>query len=212
MLMTKMFCVGDFSSNCYVVSCRETKQAVIIDPGFILNQEAERVFSYIKNSDFHLKFIVNTHGHPDHSCGNGLVKNRFNVPICIHKEDAYMLGETGIETARYFGFNSVSPPADILLSDNDYVKFGDVTLKAIHSPGHSGGSILLIGETEIFSGDTLFAGSIGRTDFPGSSDLQMRNSLKKLLQLPDYFVVYSGHGPSTTIGQERRVNPFLQDL
>lgn len=212
MLMTKMFSVGYLSTNCYVVNCRDTKQAVIIDPGFTSDQEADKIISFIKSYDLKLKFIVNTHGHPDHASGNELIKRRFNVPICVHKDDAYMFGESGIETARYFGYNCVSPPADILLVDHDYVKFGDVALKVIHSPGHSRGSVLLVGETELFSGDTLFAGSIGRTDFPESSDLHMQISLKRLLQFPDYFLVYSGHGPSTTIADERRVNPFLQNL
>jgi len=212
MLMLKMFSVGYLSANCYVVNCRETKEAVIIDPGFSSDQEAEKIISFMKSYDLKLKFIINTHGHPDHTCGNGLMKRCFNAPICIHKDDAYMLGDSGIETARYFGFSSVSPSADILLTDCDYVKFGDVTLKVIHSPGHSRGSVLFIGETELFSGDTLFAGSIGRTDFPGSSNSLMQTSLKRLLQFPDYFMVYSGHGPSTTIAEERRVNPFLQDL
>lgn len=212
MLMTKMFSVGYLSTNCYVVNCRDTKQAVIIDPGFTSDQEADKIISFIKSYDLKLKFIVNTHGHPDHASGNELIKRRFNVPICVHKDDSYMFGESGIETARYFGYDCVSPPADILLADHDYVKFGDVTLQVIHSPGHSRGSVLLVGETELFSGDTLFAGSIGRTDFPESSDLQMQISLKRLLQFPDYFLVYSGHGPSTTIADERRVNPFLQNL
>jgi hydroxyacylglutathione hydrolase len=212
MLMTKMFPVGFLSTNCYVLQCRETKQAVIIDPAFSSPQEAEKIIAFITNDDLELKFIINTHGHPDHTCGNALIKNRFHVPICIHKDDAYMLGESGKATARYFGFDCTSPPADILLNEGEYIKFGEVTLRVIHSPGHSIGSIMLIGETEIFTGDTLFAGSIGRTDFPGSSDFEMQLSLKKLMQLPDYFVVYSGHGPATTIEEEKRVNPFLRDL
>jgi glyoxylase-like metal-dependent hydrolase (beta-lactamase superfamily II) len=123
-----------------------------------------------------------------------------------------MLGDSGKDTARYFGYNSVSPAADILLQDGDYVTFGDIVLRVVHTPGHSFGSVVYLGETEIFAGDTLFAGSIGRTDFPGSSDREMQVSLKKLVQLPDYFVVYPGHGPQTTIGEEKRVNPFLQSL
>jgi hydroxyacylglutathione hydrolase len=212
MLMTKMFTVGMLSTNCYVVSCRETRKAVIIDPGFGNNAEAEEVFSFIENSDFVLKFIVNTHGHPDHTCGNELVKNKFHVPICIHEADAYMLGESGKDTARYFGFDCVSPSADVLLHDGDSVTFGDVTLKVLESPGHSFGSVVILGETEVFTGDALFAGSIGRTDFPGSSDRMMQLSLKKLLRLSDYFVVYPGHGPATTMGEEMRVNPFLLGL
>lgn len=212
MLMTKMFPVGYLETNCYVVNCRETKQAVIIDPGFSSVQEAENIFSFLEIGSLSPKFIINTHGHPDHTCGNAALKRSFQVPICVHKDDAYMLGESGKETAHYFGFDCTSPPADILLKDGEYINFGEVTLKVLHSPGHSPGSIMLIGETEVFTGDTLFAGSIGRTDFPGSSYPQIQASLKKLLQLPDYFAVYSGHGPPTTIAHEKRVNPFLHDI
>jgi glyoxylase-like metal-dependent hydrolase (beta-lactamase superfamily II) len=144
--------------------------------------------------------------------GNQLLKDRYHVPICIHKDDAYMLGESGRETARYFGYNTLSPPADILLHEGSYITFGDITLRVIETPGHSFGSIVLLGETEVFTGDTLFAGSIGRTDFPASSDREMQLSLRKLRSLPDYFVVYPGHGPTTTIGEEKRVNPFLNRL
>jgi len=159
-----------------------------------------------------LKFIVNTHGHPDHTCGNQAIKDKFRASLCVHQDDAFMLGESGMETARYFGFNCVSPPADILLREGSYVKFGDVTLRVIHTPGHSFGSVVLLGEEEVFTGDTLFAGSIGRTDFPASSDREMQISLRKLLNLPNNLVVYPGHGPETTMGEEKRINPFLSNL
>lgn len=210
--MTKMFTVGELSTNCFVVYCRETREAVIIDPGFVSQREADEVISFIRNADLHLKFIVNTHGHPDHTCGNGIIRDSFRVPICIHENDAYMLGESGRATANYFGYVRLSPSADMLLTDGSYVKFGEVTLKVMHSPGHSFGSIVLVGETEVFAGDALFAGSIGRTDFPGSSDCEMQASLRRLLHLQDYFTVYPGHGPATTIGEEKRVNPFLRGL
>jgi len=200
------------STNCYVVHCAKTREAVIVDPGFSSQGEAEEAIQFITANDLKLKLIIDTHGHPDHTCGNGLVKDRFHVPICIHEDDAFMLGESGWSTARFFGFDCVSPSADILLKDGDSLKFGDESLKVIHSPGHSGGGIVLQGEKEVFTGDTLFAGSIGRTDFPGSSVRQMQLSLRKLAGLPDFFVVYPGHGPVTTMGEEKRVNPFLQGL
>jgi hydroxyacylglutathione hydrolase len=212
MLMAKLFAVGVLSANCYVVTCKDTLQAAVIDPGFGSLSEAQEVLSYIAQNNLDLKFIIDTHGHPDHTCGNQILKDQFHVPICIHEDDAYMLGESGRETARYFGFDSVSPSADILLREGSYVNFGEVTLRVMHTPGHSFGSIVLLGETEIFTGDTLFAGSIGRTDFPGSSDPEMQTSLRKLIRLPDYFVVYTGHGPATTLGEEKRVNPFLTTL
>ena len=212
MLMTKMFSVGMLSANCYVVNCKDTLQAAVIDPGFGSQKEADEVISYIAKNNFDLKFIVDTHGHPDHTSGNQVLKEKFHAPICIHEEDAYMLGESGLGASLYFGFDTVSPPADIFLREGSSINFGDVTLRVVHTPGHSLGSMVLLGETEVYTGDTLFAGSIGRTDFPGSSDSEMKSSLRKLVSLPDYFVVYPGHGPETTIGLEKRVNPFLLDL
>ncbi|MCW4007013.1 MAG: MBL fold metallo-hydrolase [Candidatus Bathyarchaeota archaeon] len=212
MLRTKMFMVGVLSTNCYVVYCKDTKEAAVIDPGFCGQTEAKEVFDFIESRALKLKYIVNTHGHPDHTCGNGLVKDKYHVPICIHQADAYMLGESGKETARYFGFKQVSPPADVLLHNGDSISVGEVTLKVVDSPGHSPGGVVFLAETEVFTGDTLFAGSIGRTDFPGSSQTAMQESLKKLATLSDYYEVYPGHGPTTTISQEKRVNPFLRGL
>jgi hydroxyacylglutathione hydrolase len=208
----KAFVVGLFSTNCYVVSCKETLSSVIIDPGFGSKFEAEKVFSYIVNNDLKVKLIICTHGHPDHTSGNELVKQRFEVPICVHENDAYMIGESGIDTARFFGYNEVSPSAERLLKEGDRVEFGNEFLKVLHTPGHSPGSVVLLSADRVFSGDTLFAGSIGRTDFPGSSDLQMRGSLKKLVCLSDLCLVSPGHGSETTLGVEKKVNPFLVDL
>jgi hydroxyacylglutathione hydrolase len=209
MLMTKMFEVGRLSTNCYVVWCSETSDAVVIDPGFDTQAEADVIFKFIKDNKLTIHYIIDTHGHPDHSCGNAAVKNRFHVPICIHERDAYMLGETGKDTARYFGYNSVSPKADVLLKDGSIIEFGGCTLKALNSPGHSEGSLILQGERALFTGDTLFQGSIGRTDFPGSSDDDMNLSLKKLTCLPESLTVYPGHGPPTTLKAEKQTNPFL---
>lgn len=206
------FTVGKLFTNCYVVACEKTGEAIIIDPGFDDRFEAEKILKIIDEDALTLKFIVNTHGHPDHTCGNGIVKDKFHLPISIHKDDAHMLGELGKTIAKFFGFDSSSPSADILLDNGDNVKFGRVTLKVMHTPGHSPGSISLLGEKEIFTGDTLFAGSIGRTDLPQSSEASMKLSLKKLTNLLNELVVYPGHGPATTIYEEKRNNPFLQWL
>lgn len=211
-MKVQVFVVGKFYTNCYIVICEQTNDAIIVDPGFESNTEAEEVLGLIKANDLNLKLIVNTHGHPDHTCGNGVVKETFKVPILIHRLDAHMLGETGRRTANFLGFEKSSPPADKLLSDGDLLNFGKVTLRVMHTPGHSHGSISLLGEKEIFTGDTLFMGSIGRTDFPEGSEQEMKDSLKKLAILPDNFVVYPGHGPTTTIGEEKRTNPFMQSL
>ncbi|MEM3577961.1 MAG: MBL fold metallo-hydrolase [Candidatus Bathyarchaeia archaeon] len=204
------FVVGKFYTNCYVVTCEQTNDAIIVDPGFDNSAEAEEVLGSITANDLNLKLIVNTHGHPDHTCGNGIVKERFKVPILIHKLDAHMLGEVGRRIADFLGFEKSSPPADKLLSDGDVLSFGKVVLRVMHTPGHSHGSVSLLGEREIFTGDTLFMGSIGRTDFPEGSEQEMKGSLEKLAILPDDFVVYPGHGPATTIGDEKRANPFIQ--
>jgi hydroxyacylglutathione hydrolase len=196
------FIVGMLSTNCYVVNCQETREAIIIDPGFDDEIEAKRIFQYMSENALRLKFIVNTHGHPDHTSGNGIVKKKFDVPICVNPYDVYMLGDFGEKPSS----------KDVMLNDQDTVKFGNVLLKVMHTPGHTSGSISLVGEKEVFTGDTLFAGAIGRTDLPGSSDPDMRFSLKKLASLPDYFVAYPGHGPPTTIGEEKSNNPFLKWL
>ena len=209
-MIVQMFIVGKIFTNCYIANCEQTKQAIVIDPGFDDGFEAEQIFDYIDENRLSIKYIINTHGHPDHTCGNGIVKEKLNVPILIHELDAHMLGKSGIEIAGMFGFENSSPPADVLLHDEDLVKFGNTTLKVIHVPGHSPGSISLLGEKEVFTGDTLFSGSIGRTDFPESSEHAMSLSLKKLANLPERLIVYSGHGPTTTIGEEKHNNPFLQ--
>lgn len=211
-MRTYMFTVGRVYTNCYVVACEATGETIIIDPGFDSVFEAEKILNYVKDNDLKLKLIVNTHGHPDHTCGNGIVKEKFNVPILIHEFDAHMLGEAGRRIAGFFGFEKFSPSADKLLSDGDTLNFGKITLKVMHTPGHSRGSISLIGAREIFSGDTLFMGSIGRIDFPDSSEQDMKLSLRRLAMLPENFIVYPGHGPTTTIGEEKRTNPFMQWL
>jgi hydroxyacylglutathione hydrolase len=196
------FNVGMLSTNCYVVNCPETKEAIIIDPGFDAPHEAEQIIRYVDENTLKVKFIVNTHGHPDHISGDRILKRKYGVPICIHAYDVHCLNGLGENIA----------PANILLEDEGVLKFGKVTLKVMHTPGHTLGGISLVGEKLVFTGDTLFAGGIGRTDFAGGSDRDMKFSLEKLLRLPDNYVVYPGHGGVSTIGEEKRVNPFLRWL
>ncbi|MGQ9507265.1 MAG: MBL fold metallo-hydrolase [Candidatus Bathycorpusculaceae bacterium] len=210
-MMVQLFTVGELMTNCYVVSCEQTMEAIIVDPEFDDSREAEKIFKYVNDKSLILKFVLNTHGHPDHTCGNGIVKEKFNVPVLIHEFDAPMLVEGG-KAAHFLGFRSFSPKPDITLHDGALVKFGKVTLKVMHAPGHSSGGIALIGDKEVFTGDTLFCGSIGRTDFPESSEQDMMESLRKLAALPDHFIVYPGHGPITTIREEKCNNPFFQGL
>lgn len=209
-MIVEAFTVGPLAANCYVVGCEKTEEAVMIDPGFS-STESKRIFRSVSETGLGIKCVVNTHGHIDHTCGNGLVKEKMRVPILIHKEDEAMLTDPRINLSREMGMADwASPPADRLLEEGDTIKVGQLNLKVIHTPGHSRGSISLLGEDVVFSGDTLFAGSIGRTDFPGSSFEMIIHSIRnKLMRLPDRVKVYPGHGPSSTIGEEKRNNPFI---
>lgn len=198
-MRVQIFTVGRLSTNCYVVSCPETAEAIVIDPGFEVAFEAEKITEYISATSLNVKFIVNTHGHADHISGDRILKIKFAVPICIHKFDAKCLADFG---------NDLSS-TNILLEDGNSLEFGRITLTVMHTPGHTLGSISLINGGIVFTGDTLFAGGIGRTDFPGDSYGDMKTSLLRLMDLPDTYVIYPGHGRASTIGKEKRINPFL---
>jgi glyoxylase-like metal-dependent hydrolase (beta-lactamase superfamily II) len=194
--------VGVLATNCYVVNCRVTGNAVIIDPGFDSDAEAEQIFRFVDEEKLKIKFVVDTHWHSDHVGGNTVLKERYGVPVCIHELDTHELADS----------NEGTSPPNIVLRDGDCVEFADAKLRIMHTPGHTPGSVCLLGEKLVFTGDTLFAGGIGRTDFLGGSTRDMEASLEKLLRLPDDLIVYPGHGPATTIGEERRSNPFLSYL
>jgi glyoxylase-like metal-dependent hydrolase (beta-lactamase superfamily II) len=209
-MIVKSWVVGSFFTNCYVVGCTDVKEAIVIDPGFSEEIEAETILREIDEKDLKIKYIVNTHGHPDHVSGNYILKKETNAPILIHEYDAPMLTGTVKDSDKLLEHEAESPQADKLLHDGDIVKFGNILLKVLHTPGHSRGSISLLGKNVVFTGDTLFAGSIGRTDLTGGSYDQIMRSIKeKLAVLPDYFIVYPGHGPISTIEEERKSNPFL---
>jgi glyoxylase-like metal-dependent hydrolase (beta-lactamase superfamily II) len=202
--------VGDLATNCYVVGDPDTKKGIVIDPG----GHAQRILDAVKRQGLEIGTIVDTHGHFDHVLANEAVKEATGAAIAVHPADAPMLTDPkkgfGV-FAMFFGGLRGGPPADVLLNDGDEVRFGNLALKVVHTPGHSQGSISLVGDGVIFSGDALFQGSIGRTDFPGGDYDQLIESIRtRILPLPDDTVVYSGHGPETTVGEEKRHNPFLQ--
>jgi hydroxyacylglutathione hydrolase len=198
-MLVETFPVGMLYTNCYVASCQKTKEALIIDPGLEYVQEATSINNYIAKEGLKVKFVINTHGHDDHIKGDTVFQEKYQVPLCIHQLDENYLDEVGFKP---------SVP-NVLLNAGSQIVFGNETLKVLHTPGHTRGSICLIGEKLVFTGDTLFAGSIGRTDFQGGSIQDMQASLQKIKQLPDYLLVYAGHGETTIIGQEKRANPFL---
>jgi len=198
-MRVQTFQVGRLSTNCYVVDSQKTRDAIIIDPGFDYPVEAEQIFHYVDVETLRITLIVNTHGHLDHISGDQTLKKKYHVPVCIHDFDIDLLGEA---------VRNESLPV-VILKDGSLITFGDVKLKVVHTPGHTKGSICLLGYNLVFTGDTLFAGGIGRTDFHGGSYPDIQSSLKKLQRLADGLVVYPGHGPATTIGDEKLANPFL---
>lgn len=207
-MILKTLEVGPFASNCYIVASEKTKEAMVIDPG----DEAEAILDTVKKLGLKVKLIVITHGHVAHVSALGQVKEATGAPVAIHGDDAAILRGSGQMLTMMLGVQSDAPPApDRLLKDGEVIKVGELSFKVAHTPGHSPGGICLIGEGVAFTGDSLFNYGIGRTDFPGSSYEELMDSIRtSLLTLPDDTVVLPGHGPETTIGDERRGNPFLR--
>ena len=195
-----------FDENCYVVS-DDTGEGVVIDPGGM----AKQILSYIREAKLSIKAVLDTHGHCDHIGANDEIRDETGAPLYIHKEDAAMISDMKLNLSAFMGFRVISRPAEHLLSEGDKISFGQSELEVIHTPGHTKGGVCFVGEGVAFTGDTLFAGSIGRSDFPGGSERDLIGNIKKkLLVLPDETKVYSGHGPSSEIGWERQCNPYLQ--
>lgn len=202
-----------FGINTYVVFDPVTKDCAIIDPGMINDMERNAMKNFIEKNSLHVVDIINTHLHVDHAIGNAWASETFSKPVSAHSDDL-PLGQRIIDQARMFGIPEKveNVVVDRFLQDGDTIKIGDGELKVIHVPGHSKGSVALYDAKDDFlmSGDALFANSIGRTDLPGGNHSQLIKSIKeKLLTLPDETIVYPGHGPATTIGHERRHNPYL---
>lgn len=198
--------VGMLQCNCYIVGCEETKVGIIVDPG----GDAPTILDRVEELGLTIKLIVNTHGHIDHIAANRPLKEATGAQIAIHREDAQWLVTDQGDYARMLGVLSPGPAADILLDEGDEVTFGNEGLQVIHTPGHSLGGISLVGDGLIFCGDTLFAMGVGRVDLPGGSWETLMHSIKtQLFTLPDDTRVYTGHGPPTTIGREKRFNPWF---
>jgi len=198
--------VGGMGANCYIVASEQTKDGIIIDPG----GGGQAILEEIKRLGLTIKLIVATHSHFDHLMALKEIKDALGAPFAIHEAEAPALSR-GMSRMGGVGGPADSPPQpEVLLKEGDVIEVGELRFTVFHTPGHTPGGICLYGEGIVFSGDTLFHQSIGRTDFPGGSMRQLLDAIQtKLMPLPDDTVVLPGHMDQTTVGEERRYNPFL---
>lgn len=208
-MLVKQLTVGMMGVCCYIVSCEQTRQAAIIDPG----GDEDRILAYCRDNDLKVVYIINTHGHPDHVCGNARLQEATGATIVMHAEDAKYFSDPRIKD--YFSSLGLpeSPPVGLIVNDGDVIAIGNEQLHVIHTPGHTPGGICLYSAPHCFTGDTLFVGAVGRTDFPGGSMRQMIDAIKqRLMTLPEDTFVWPGHGyggSQSTIAREAKTNPYL---
>ena len=206
MLITTLS-VGPIGTNCYVVGCEETLEGMVVDPA----GHAERILAAVEDRDLTIKYVVNTHAHFDHVGANRAVLEATGATLVVHPDEVPILKAGG--GAQWFGFQAdPSPEPGLLVRDGDALHVGQLNFQVMHAPGHSPGHIMLheADEKVLFDGDVLFHQGIGRSDLPGGSHATLMQSIhEKIFTLSDETVVYSGHGPATTVGQEKRLNPWL---
>jgi len=203
----KKIIIGQLSTNCYLLGCNKTKEAAVIDPA----EENNIILTQLEKDGFSLRHIINTHGHADHIAGNKMLKSRTSAKIFIHQLDEEMLSDPQKNLSFYTGIPIKSPPADHYLEEGKKIRLGFLDILVIHTPGHSPGSVSLKIDRKIFTGDTLFANGIGRTDLPGGSLSEIQHSIKeKLMVLDTTCEILPGHGPGSTLQREIHNNPWLQ--
>jgi glyoxylase-like metal-dependent hydrolase (beta-lactamase superfamily II) len=206
--MMKRLVVGPLEANCYILWDSSDPSAVVVDPG----HDGEVIEREVKKQGLELKYIINTHGHFDHIGATGYLRDRLGVKLAIHAKDVPLLEAATVQGSY---FNVETPPQrapEVFLEDGTLIEAGPISIKVLHTPGHTLGGVCLYVEDEgvLFTGDTLFAGSVGRTDLPGGSfETLMRSIREKILPLGDSVRVFPGHGPDTTVGEEKSLNPFI---
>ena len=199
--------VSPLETNCYLVFDEGSKDCLIIDPG----AEPEKITKAIAKESLKPLAVINTHGHFDHAGANKEIKEKYDIPLLLHSEDVLMLKMVKHAASLYCLDAEDSPPPDRLIQDGEDIEYNNLVFRVIHTPGHSPGGICLLQNNLLFSGDTLFHRGVGRTDIPGGSWNILLNSIRtKILTLPEETLVLPGHGPPTQVGQEKRLNPFIQ--
>ncbi|MCC5911531.1 MAG: MBL fold metallo-hydrolase [Clostridiaceae bacterium] len=199
--------VGVYGANCYIIGDENTNEAMVIDPG----GDAGEILKVLRNNEMQLKYILLTHGHGDHIGGLQELKDETDALIYIHKNDLYLLEDKDKNFSSRMGGPVIEMTTEHFLEDGDVLQLGDIELKIIHTPGHSQGGICIHVENMLFTGDTLFANSIGRTDLDGGDYQQIIQSIKeKLMGLRDDTTVFPGHGPASKIGIEKTTNPYIK--
>jgi glyoxylase-like metal-dependent hydrolase (beta-lactamase superfamily II) len=207
-MIIKTLTVGPLDENTYLVSDEKTGEAMIIDPG----DEPDRIMEVVREDNLKIKKIVCTHAHFDHIGAIGDIKRMTDAKVLIHGDDLDIF-RVARDQAIFWGFEIDDvPEPDVLLGEGDIIRVGSLEFKVLHTPGHSPGSISIYGEGVVFTGDTIFQGSVGRTDLPGGSLSTLKKSFSRLIKLPKDTRVLSGHGPETTIGRERVENFFVHEL
>jgi glyoxylase-like metal-dependent hydrolase (beta-lactamase superfamily II) len=203
----EMIIVGALETNCYIVYCEDTLECAIIDPG----ADPEKIIHKVGEMGLTPVLLINTHGHIDHVGANKDIKEKYEIPLCIHSMDSQMLGNILISAIGSLLGAKKSPQPDRFLDDGETISIGNSQLEVIHTPGHSPGSISLMGDGFLLSGDLLFCGGVGRTDLPGGSWNVLEDSIRnKIFVLPDETIVLPGHGPKTSVGQEKLSNMFIR--
>ncbi len=208
MLLEKIV-VGSYAANCYILGDEVSKEAIVVDPG----SEADRIMKKISDKALKVKYIVLTHGHGDHIGAVESLKVMTGAEVMIHHDDAYMLDDPSKNFTGSIHGNSIAFKPDRTIGAGDVIQIGKIKIRVLHTPGHTYGGICLYVPSEkvVISGDTLFYGSVGRSDLEGGDHKQMISAIiKQLMTLDDEVIVYPGHGASTSIGFERRKNPFIQ--
>ena len=212
MFKVQRFECNMLQENCYVVS-DETRECVIIDCGAFYPEEKKEILEYIRDNNLTPKHLLATHGHLDHNFGNQFILDEFGLKVEIHRDDEDFITHSEEQAEKFFGLMSFGrlPEVGRLLTGSDTIHFGKHRFSIIETPGHSRGGVFFYCKEEnvCFSGDSLFRGSIGRTDLNGGSMFMLIQSLRSISQLPDDTIVLPGHGPQTTIGTEVATNPFL---